>query len=179
MAISGIGFGDVRSSSPVIRASAPGIEATPVRSFGAFATRGFEVLAGPLVALFLVLPAPALADGSVAGNYRGAGCPKSAESCIPTTGRDHLEVKERAGGFDVSLVIFFDAGNRCALSGTGAFDGEAMAITARVPDSSLSCTLRLQPQKTYLELHDPEMKCREFFCGTRGILEGTRFVKKK
>ena len=117
------------------------------------------------------------ASGPATGVYAGAGCPKNADSCTPTTTRDRLEIVRKDDRLVVSLRVFFDQGHRCELQGLGVAEGDKLLVSAQVPDSLLGCTLQMDLRGDRIDVHDPQMQCLELFCGTRGVLDGLRFKK--
>ncbi len=113
------------------------------------------------------------------GSYVGAGCPTTAESCLPTTSGDTLNITEQAGTPHVALALAFEAGQSCSIQGGATRKaGDTLVLQAEGLDPDKPCELALTFDNGVVTLRDEGGRCRDVYCGTRGSLDGSRFGRR-
>jgi hypothetical protein len=114
------------------------------------------------------------------GQYAGAKCPKNDTICQPTAPSDLVQVTRGTGGrAKISVHIVFDQGHTCGLDGDAEWTGHAFVLRADGLDASTPCELVVRIQGSSLSLDDQGARCQPVYCGARGVLTGTRFIKRR
>jgi hypothetical protein len=138
------------------------------------------LLLGALVAA--LLPGYAMAadiPARVMGEYVGTACRGGDESCVPTGTGDRVRITRQDNGkARVELHISFDRGQSCSLDGAAAWTGQRLELVLPGLDANRPCDLVLNIHGSELSLSDKGFVCRMLYCGSRGTLEGTHFIRR-
>ncbi len=97
---------------------------------------------------------------------------------IERRARDTLRLQlgaDGSWGFELEMVA--DNGHTCAMEGRASHRDGYLEYSEHIAELDQSCVLRLDYQGAAVILRDEGQRCRNWYCGPRGRIDGARFER--